>query len=194
MGRGPFAGPVSVCVVSCSIQNYSKLKKLKTLPKAGLDSKKLKSNERENYSRELKLLAKENKLFFSINHISNKIIDSKGLTFSINKAMQQGINKLKLSNKDSTILLDGGLRAPKEFLNQKTIIKGDEKEKIIAWASILAKVSRDAIISKFSKNYPNYGFESHKGYGTLKHRKAILKYGPSPIHRLTFCKNIDFSK
>ncbi len=88
--------------------------------------------------------------------------------------------------------MDGGLRAPDGF-KQKTIIKGDEKEKIIAWASILAKVSRDSLMVKIAKQYPEYSLEIHKGYGTVKHRKAIQKYGVSRVHRLSFCKSIDFS-
>ena len=147
VGRGPLAGPVTVCVVSCEEKIYKKLKKNKNLPKFGKDSKKLKPAEREKYEKVLKILAREGKISYSINHISNKIIDSKGLSFAIKKAIEKGLKNLKLENylkiKNSKlkILLDGGLRAPKEFKNQKTIIKGDEKEKIIAWASILAKVS-----------------------------------------------------
>ena len=86
--------------------------------------------------------------------------------------------------------MDGGLKAPIEFKKQKTIIKGDEKEKIIAWASILAKVSRDALMCRLAKKYPKYGFEIHKGYGTLKHRKMIKKYGLSNVHRKSFCRSI----
>jgi ribonuclease HII len=103
-------------------------------------------------------------------------------------AISQGLNKIKLDPNKCQVLLDGSLKAPKEFINQKTIIKGDEKEKIIAWASILAKVSRDSIMTKYHKKFPQYGFQIHKGYGTDKHRTAISKYGLSEIHRKTFCK------
>jgi ribonuclease HII len=71
---------------------------------------------------------------------------------------------------------------------KKTIIKGDEKEKIIAWASILAKVSRDNLMTKLDKKFPQYGFAVHKGYGTARHRDAIKKHGLSHLHRKSFCK------
>ncbi len=185
VGRGPLAGPVTVCVVACDIEIYKKLKRNNNLPGFGKDSKKLKEKDREKYEKVLKILVKERKISFSINHIGNKVIDSHGLSFSIKKALNLGIKKLKIS-KDTQILLDRGLKAPKEFKNQKTIIKGDEKEKIIAWASILAKVSRDKLMTQFSQKYPNYDFHIHKGYGTQKHKKAIKKNGFSPIHRKSF--------
>ena len=188
VGRGPLAGPVTVCVVACDSKNYTKLKTDKRLPSIGKDSKKLSKEDREKYNKVLKKLAKDNDISYSINHISNKVIDSKGLSFAIKKAIHLGIKKLRLP-KSSQILLDGGLKAPKEFKNQKTIIKGDEKEKIIAWASILAKVSRDRLITKLSKKYPRYSFHIHKGYGTSYHRKMIKKHGFSPIHRRTFLKH-----
>ena len=185
VGRGPLAGPVTVCVVSCNTDTYKKLKIYKKLPPLGKDSKKLKEQERESYEKILKALAKEGKISYSINHIGNKIIDSKGLSFAIRKAIFLGIKKLKLSQ-NARVLLDGGLHAPKEFQNQKTLIKGDEKEKIIAWASVLAKVSRDKLMTQISKKYPKYGFHIHKGYGTEKHRKMIKKYGLTLIHRKSF--------
>ncbi len=124
---------------------------------------------------------------YSIIHISNKTIDKKGLSFCIKTAVGKGIEKLKLNPKNCQVLLDGSLKAPAEFKNQKTIIKGDEKEKIIAWASILAKVSRDALMTRAGKKFPRYGFEIHKGYGTTRHRLAISAHGLSPLHRKTFC-------
>ena len=85
--------------------------------------------------------------------------------------------------------MDGLLHAPKEYIFQKTIIKGDAKEKVIGLASIMAKVMRDRMMVRVAGDYPKYGFEIHKGYGTLMHRNAINKYGISPIHRKAFCKN-----
>lgn len=187
VGRGPLAGPVTVCVTVCEENVYKILKKDKNLPKSGKDSKKLKAEDREKYEKILKQLAKEKKIYFSVCHVSNRLIDTKGISFCIKKALSNGLIKLKVS-KTSQILLDGGLKAPAEFKNQKTIIKGDEKEKIIAWASILAKVSRDLLMKNSIKKYPNYGFEVHKGYGTLRHRENIKKYGISPLHRKTYVK------
>jgi ribonuclease HII len=90
------------------------------------------------------------------------------------------------------VLLDGGLRAPNEFTYQETIIKGDQKEKVIGLASILAKVTRDRYMDRLGKRpeYQKYGFTVHKGYGTKDHRQAIQKHGCTDIHRVTYCKNI----
>ncbi len=186
VGRGPLAGPVTFCVVACDEKKYTKLKKDKRLPPLGKDSKKLSAQDREKYAKILKTLVP-----YKVVHVSNTIIDIKGLSFAINFAMSSGIKKLKLNPKNTQILLDGGLKAPKEFTKQKTIIKGDEKEQIIAWASILAKVSRDALMHRAGKKFPHYGFETHKGYGTLQHRTTIRTHGLSIFHRKSFCRNID---
>jgi ribonuclease HII len=190
VGRGPLAGPVTVCVVSCQEEIYKKLRRDLRLPALGKDSKKLTPKDREKYSTVLKFLEKEGKIQFQIIHTSNKIIDTKGISSCIKKAIRDGIEKLKLNPKTTKILLDGGLKAPQEFKNQKTIIKGDEKEKIIAWASILAKVSRDELMCRASKKFPLYGLAIHKGYGTTKHRLAIQENGISVFHRKSFCKNV----
>ena len=165
------------------------MKKDKHLPISGKDSKKLSQKDREKYAKYLKYIG----VPYVIVNVSNKIIDKTGISVAIRKAIKIGLEKIfprtHLGRGDKyKILLDGGLKAPKEFTTQKTIIKGDEKEKIIAWASILAKVSRDALMCRLAKKYPKYGFEIHKGYGTLSHRKAIKKYGLSDVHRKSFCK------
>jgi ribonuclease HII len=85
------------------------------------------------------------------------------------------------------ILLDGSLKAPAEFVWQKTIIRGDETEPVISLAAIMAKVTRDRLMVRLAKKIPGYGFEIHKGYGTALHRKTIKKLGLSQIHRATFC-------
>lgn len=184
VGRGPLAGPVTVCVVSCDYKNYSKFKKDKNLPGSGKDSKKLTQIQRQKYFKYLKKLD----INFSVINVSNLVIDKKGISFAIKKAIKDGLKKQKLDPKKCQVLLDGGLSAPLEFLYQKTIIKGDEKEKIISWASILAKVSRDDFMVKMHRKYSKYLFDRHKGYGTKIHKQAILKYGLSPIHRKSFCR------
>ena len=193
VGRGPLAGPVTICVVVCDKKLYTKLKKDRQLPPLGKDSKKLSQQDRERYAKNITKSVQGRTLDnfgFVVVNVSNKIIDKKGISFCVKDAITDGIKKLKLKPKDCEVLLDGGLKAPIEFKKQKTIIKGDEKEKIIAWASILAKVSRDALMCRLAKKYPKYGFEIHKGYGTLKHRKMIKKYGLSYVHRKSFCRNI----
>lgn len=185
VGRGPLAGPVTVCAVSCDISIYKELKKSKKLPALGKDSKKLKEKDREKFQKVLKEFSIANKISYSIFHVSNKVIDKKGISYAIKFAIYKNLVKLSLSYGDQ-ILLDGGLKAPTEFTNQKTIIKGDEREKIISWASILAKVERDSLMKKIHKKYPVFGLDIHKGYGTQKHLNAIKKFGISPIHRKTW--------
>ena len=202
VGRGPLAGPVTVGVVVCESKLYTKLKKDKHLPPLGKDSKKLTPESRQKYAQYLKslqqLIMSKTVFDIAVVHVSNKVIDEKGISWAIKHAMQKGLNRcIKKFSQVSTsfsfdkeqfqILLDGGLKAPTEFRKQKTIIKGDEKEKIIAWASILAKVSRDSLMIKVHKKFPEYAFHIHKGYGTQKHREAVTKYGLSEIHRRSFC-------
>ncbi len=189
VGRGPLAGPVTVCVVVCDKAVYKKLSQSKELPPLGKDSKKLTHKDRVRYDTVLRSLAKAGKISFTIQSQSNKTIDTKGISFCIKKSIETGLKKLKVPL-EADIRLDGGLKAPKEFKKQTTIIKGDEKERIIAWASIIAKVHRDAYMCKCAKRLSQYGFEKHKGYGTLTHRKAIHQYKLSDIHRVSFCGNI----
>lgn len=196
VGRGPLAGPVTVGIVICEEKIYTKLKRDNSpavnagnLPALGKDSKKLSPELREKYSKYLKHIG----VPYVVLHTSNKEIDKIGIAKCIRKSIEKGIGKIvdrKIENRNISILLDGGLKAPAQFKNQKTIIKGDVKEKIIAWASILAKVSRDDLMRKAHKKYPRYGFDKHKGYGTLSHRTAISKHGFSELHRKTYCRNI----
>jgi ribonuclease HII len=205
---------VTVGMVVCEAEFYKKLKCDKNLPPAGKDSKKLSPAQRQKYAKILKSLAEVSGVTFAMNskmvrvtldtekfsyavtHISNREIDRGGISKCIKKAIAIGFEKLKIRNLlkivncELKILLDGGLHAPAKFKNQKTIIKGDEKEKIIAWASILAKVSRDELMRRAGKKFSQYGFEIHKGYGTTRHRAAISAHGLSPLHRKSFCKNL----
>ncbi|MCX6703603.1 MAG: ribonuclease HII [Candidatus Zambryskibacteria bacterium] len=189
VGRGPLAGPVTLCAVRVEAGVYKKLKKNKSLPALGRDSKKLSKKDREKYSQVLKSLMSrtvlDTRFCFSIYGVSNIVIDTKGLSFAIKKALSVCLQKVGATEKDQ-ILLDGGLKVSKEFNNQQTIIKGDEKHPVIAWASILAKVHRDNYMAKMAKKYPEYGFEKHVGYGTKMHKEAIKKHGPSQLHRKTF--------
>jgi ribonuclease HII len=127
---------------------------------------------------------------FHVALISHTVIDTKGISPAIKKGIAECLKKLNASEHDCEILLDGSLKAPQEFIFQKTIIKGDEKEYPIGLASIAAKVIRDRKMEQYAMKYPEYGFDVHKGYGTDSHRKMIKKHGPSKIHRRSFLKNI----
>ena len=176
-GRGPIAGPVAVGLVMI-------LKKDRNLLRGVKDSKKLTPKQREKWFKKIKKLEKEGKLFSSCSLVSEGVIDKKGIVYAINLGIKRGCSKA--GNKNSEVLLDGGLRAPKEYKNQKTIIKGDQKILVISAASIVAKVTRDRKMFVLAKKYPKYGFESHKGYGTEEHYRNLKKRGLSKIHRKTF--------
>lgn len=180
-GRGPLAGPVSVGLVKLPENfDYKIFGQLR-------DSKKLTEKRREEIFEKMKLLKKEGALDFTVALISNNTIDASGIVFAIREGISGSIKKLNIEL-NTKFLLDGGLSVPKEFKNQQTIIKGDELEPIISLASIAAKVTRDRYVVEKAKEFPEYGFEIHKGYGTLKHRDAIKKYGLSSFHRKSFCK------
>ncbi len=189
VGRGPLAGPVSVGIFLIDHKNL-KNKEIKSLLKVANDSKKLSPKKREEIFKKVIILQKSNLLQCIVVNQSAGFIDKKGINTAITFCIENGLKKLKVAPKETQIFLDGGLKAPKKYLYQETIIKGDAKNKFIALASIVAKVSRDELMTKLSKKYPEYGLEVHKGYGTAKHRKAIQKYGVSKVHRLSFCKNI----
>jgi ribonuclease HII len=181
-GRGPLAGPVSVGIFGMRTGF-----ELKGFPK-GRDSKKMSEAEREKWFAIFVEEKKKGNVFFEVGFSTAIMIDKKGIVSAIRAAMEKCLRTVSTSSK---ILLDGALHAPDRYISQKTIIKGDEKEKLIACASIVAKVSRDRVMKKFTKKYPDYGFEVHKGYGTALHRAKILKSGFTDIHRKTFCKNIN---
>ena len=185
-GRGPLAGPVTVGVVSLPTNFDWSL-----LPGVG-DSKKISPVKREQIFKEATQLRKEGMLNFQVVSSSHFIIDSKGIVFAIKRAMKQGLDKLQLEPNDCQVLLDGALRAPSEFLNQQTIIKGDATEPAIGLASILAKVTRDRYMTKIAQDtqYLAYDLGSHKGYGTKKHCESIRLHGLSDIHRKSFCTNL----
>lgn len=188
-GRGPIAGPVAVGVFRLDIENKDFKILIKKTKLKLRDSKKLNHKQREEWFEVIKKWKKEGRCDYSVTLVSAKDIDLKGIVPSINKALSKSLHKLQ--NKDcKLILLDGGLKAPKEFTRQKTIIKGDEKESVISLASICAKVTRDRYMCKISKKYPKYNFYLHKGYGTREHYGAIRRHGISPLHRKTFLKKV----
>lgn len=125
--------------------------------------------------------------------VSEQIIDTKGIVPAVRLGIKNCLQRLKLEPGACEIRLDGSLKAPRKFVFQHTIIKGDETEPVIALASIAAKVRRDRQMTRLAKLYPLYDFEIHKGYGTAAHYRALAKHGPCFIHRQTFIKGIDLS-
>ncbi len=184
VGRGPLAGPICFCAFKMPVKFDAK--KFGTIK----DSKKLTALNREAIFSMLQILKKDKKVDYALAYESAKSIDKIGLSRAVKNCIEKALKNLKIKPNECSILLDGGLKAPEIYKNQKTIIKGDEKERAIAFASIIAKVSRDALMKKLAQKYPKYGFEIHKGYGTKKHRELIIKFGLSFEHRESFCKNI----
>jgi ribonuclease HII len=182
-GRGPLAGPVSVGAVSIAVGfNKNFFKSIK-------DSKKLTEIERELWYALALEAKKKGALDFSVSLVSEKIIDRHGIGFAIKLGIKRAFSRLAVP-RDTQIFLDGGISAPKEFIHQRTVVRGDEKIPIVSLASIVAKVTRDRKMIKLSKKYPDYGLDLHKGYGTNTHRKAIERYGPTEIHRQSFIKRL----
>ncbi len=181
-GRGPLAGPVAVGVVVVPVDFDWKL-----IEGVG-DSKKVTPKKRAAIFRRAKELKKKGKLDFVVIMGTAKEIDKKGIAVVIRNSIEKGIKKLKIKPEECFVKLDGALRAPSQF-SQETIIKGDSKELVIGLASICAKETRDAYMCKFSKSFPAYEFELHKGYGTKRHRQLIAQKGLSQEHRSTYCQN-----
>ena len=178
------AGPVAVCAL-CLQNNFNKnnFRNFK-------DSKKLSHKQRVEWLSRINAEKENGKIIYQVCFESNKVIDKKGIVFAIKRALNNSLKSLKINPKNCTVLLDGGLKAPIEYKNQKTIIRGDEKKLAIALASIVAKVERDGLMVGLSKKYSGYGLDKHKGYGTREHYKALKNKGISPIHRKTFLKNM----
>ncbi len=182
-GRGPLAGPVAVgafCVRADFLRDF---KKFSTGVK---DSKKLSEKKREEWFAKIQSEKKLGNFSFAVTFASNEMIDKRGLTFAIRYALASSLKKLSCPPPETLVLLDGGLRAPEEYIYQETIIKGDEKEPVISLASIAAKVLRDRKMVVLAKRHPQYGFEKHKGYGTVAHYEAIARFGILSIHRKSF--------
>lgn len=202
VGRGPLAGPVAVGAVLVHARHSKRVTKLFPVVK---DSKKLSAKMREAWMVKIEEARDKGWLAYAVVFIAPSIIDKKGIAYAVRIAIRRALETISQRDKFPSprrglgnfsrwnmahVLLDGGLRAPAEYKHQKTIIKGDEKELVIALASIVAKVMRDARMVMLGKKLPAYGFERHKGYGTRAHYAAIKKYGITPHHRKSFLKGI----
>ncbi len=173
-GRGPLAGPVCAAAI--------------ILPEGVIidgvnDSKKLSEKKRES----LFDVIREQALSYSIAYATVDEIEEINILNATMLAMRRAIDGLDI--KADYAMIDGN-KIPPIDIDAECIVKGDAKSMSIACASILAKVSRDRLLYKYAEEYPMYGFDKHKGYGTKVHREAILKYGPCPYHRKSFLKKL----
>lgn len=174
VGRGPLAGPVVAGAVilprECQILYLN-------------DSKQLSEKKRE----ELYEVIMENAVSTGLGFVSPERIDEINILQATYEAMRQAIGKLE---KEPDLLLNDAVTIPGVEIRQVPIIKGDAKSVSIAAASIIAKVTRDRLMVQYDEIYPEYGFASNKGYGAAAHIEALKKYGPTPIHRRSFLKNL----
>lgn len=171
-GRGPLAGPV--CAAAVILPPDVEIPGLD-------DSKKLSDKKR----RELFPIIKEKAVAYGIGLADEKEIDDINILQATYLAMERAI--AQLSVKPEFALVDGN-RAKDFGVPLETVVHGDSRSASIAAASILAKVTRDDIMLKLAEEYPKYGFEIHKGYGTKAHYEALREYGACPIHRMSFLK------
>ena len=173
-GRGPLAGPVVAGAVilpkDCEILGIN-------------DSKKLSEKRREELFEEVK----EKAAAVGVGIVGAKRIDEINILQADYEAMCEAIGTLSVMPQ---VLLNDAVTIPQVRIAQKSIVHGDAKSISIASASIIAKVTRDRLMTEYDALFPEYGFARHKGYGTADHYAAIKKYGPCPIHRMSFLKNL----
>ncbi len=182
VGRGPWAGPITAAAVIVKSDPSGTLgtSKLRVKNLGIDDSKKLTEKKRQEiYS----VLTSDSSIIYSVASISAQEIDKIGLGRANHLVLQLAIEGLP--NIPDYILVDGFIIKDIN-MRQERIIKGDSKVLSIAAASIIAKVSRDHYMIELAKEYPQYGFDNHKGYGTKKHIEALKKFGTCPEHRKSF--------
>lgn len=173
VGRGPLAGNV---VAACVILDF-RAKRITGLN----DSKKLTAAVREELFAEVR----ERAIGYGVGECSPAEIDKHNILRASLLAMRRALEAMGLP--PGLLLVDGNQRIPDVPWAQRTLVKGDGRSASIAAASIVAKVIRDRQMLDMHAMYPEYGFDSHKGYATLVHRRAIEKHGLTPIHRISFC-------
>lgn len=171
-GRGPLAGPV--CAAAVILPAHIDIIGLN-------DSKKLTDKKR----RELYPIIKDQAIAYGIAFADHKEIDEINILQATYLAMERALEQLCV--KPDLALIDGN-RAKDFGMPVETVVHGDSLSASIAAASVLAKVTRDDLMLQMAEEYPQYGFEIHKGYGTKAHYAALETFGPSPIHRMSFLK------
>lgn len=170
VGRGALAGPVVAAAVV--LPKFIKLPGVR-------DSKELTPNQRRRLFTQIKAKA----VSFGIGMVNHRWIDKINIKNASIDAMKKAISQLNLQ--PDLILIDG-FAIPDLTISNRGVVKGDKKSLSIASASILAKVTRDEIMAKFHKYFPEYNFKQHKGYPTQQHLKMLKKLGPCPIHRQSY--------
>lgn len=179
-GRGPLAGPVTAAIVFIKNPAYYQDKHFKKLFRELRDSKELSERRREWW---YKVIIDHLAISWAVASVSEKTVDRINILEATKLAMVKAIKKLK--TEPNFLILDGLMRLNLPIA-QKAIIKADEKVFACMAASVIAKVTRDRLMRRYHKKYPDYHFDQHKGYGTKDHWQALKDLGPCPIHRQSF--------
>lgn len=178
-GRGPLAGPVYAAAVVLDLQKLDDpwLRPIN-------DSKKLDHQTREDVAADVR----KNALAFAVAQATHEEIDEFNILQATFLAMRRAVTTLQQDfvEEIDRVFVDGKFTIPDLMLPQQALVKGDSRSLHIAAASILAKVGRDLEMETHHESWPEYGFDSHRGYPTQKHREAIIEHGPCPIHRRSF--------
>lgn len=181
-GRGPLAGPLAVGVVAVE-EGFDILAAFPGLN----DSKKLTEKKREALFAQLQEEMRTGNVRAVVTLSSPRMIDDKGVTYAVSHAVTRGVRKLLPEASAGKVFLDGLLKAPPEY-EQETVIGGDALIPAIMLASVAAKVTRDRYMKKLHEEFPAYGFDVHKGYGTKAHFAALKELGPCEAHRMLFLR------
>lgn len=171
VGRGCWAGPLVACAVS--LADGMAIEGLK-------DSKKLNPKQREKLSEAIRASTSH----IGIGWVAPSEVDDLGITEAVRAAMQRAVDLIDAS--DTEIIIDGNINYLSHLENTQAIVKADDSIPAVSAASIIAKVARDQYMYKIASDFPEYGFESHVGYGTKKHIAALRQFGVTVLHRKSY--------
>ncbi len=191
VGRGACAGPLYVCAFALPVGFRLGGGNLPPLR----DSKRLSESQRKRWLVFFSRSRRAGKVAWAISRVSHETVDRIGIAEAARRAatraaasLVRNIGRPRRIFLDGSLFFDGRYRKELRGVPAHTLVKGDERIPVIACASIVAKVRRDALMTRLAREFPRYGFDAHKGYGTLAHRRAVRRHGPSEIHRLTFIR------
>lgn len=185
-GRGALAGPVCVGAVLVPL-DFDWREVFRLITKRGApklrDSKQLTAQQRDIL---YECIVEHGRLRHAAALVGAETIDAIGIVNATHEAAAVALAHLSATPARARVLLDAGLKVPEQW-EQEAIVRGDETIPAIALGSIVAKVTRDRFMEELAESYDGYGFAQHKGYGTLEHRRALVRRGCSDVHRATFC-------
>jgi ribonuclease HII len=190
-GRGALAGPVAVGAFSVEEGSLRMvIERLRLNISELRDSKMLSPKKRDEIFGRLKDLRSIGLCDYRVVMVGNSVINDRGINAAVSIGIRRVLQKISPDKNTNTVLLDGLLKAPRRFKDQRTIIGGDTKEWSIALASVVVKVKRDAYMCRVALKYRGYGFEKHKGYGTREHFSVLKNTGLCDLHREGYLRGL----